>query len=163
VKMMYTKAFGAMIWIGEKLLSGVTKIPGLIKKAWGGVFGILTAPFRMAFNFISRAWNNTVGQLSWTIPGWVPIVGGNSISAPKLPQFHTGGHASGAMGGEFLAVLRAGERITPSSGGGGPVSLTVAGGGGTSAERMIVALILYLINSGAIKLKVTAGGRVVVA
>lgn len=155
VKDMYVKAFKLMIGIGERLLGAVTKIPGLIKKVWSGLFDILTAPFRAAFNFISRAWNNTVGKLSWTVPGWVPGIGGNSISVPKLPQFHQGGTASGAMGGEFLAVLRAGERVIPTGEGGGAMTLTVeAGGGGSSVEQKVAALVLDLIRSGAVKLVV---------
>jgi phage-related protein len=163
VKNMYVKAFNLMIGIGEKLLKAVTKIPGLIKKVWGGVFGILTAPFRAAFNFIARAWNATVGKLSWTVPSWVPGIGGNSIGVPNLPQFHTGGHASGAMGGEFMALLRAGERVVPTSGGGSQTVAVMAGGGGTSTDRKIAALLLELIRNGAIKLIVRNDGRVAVA
>lgn len=155
VKKMYTMAFNAMIMVGEKLLGAVTKIPGLIAKVWGGLFGILTAPFRAAFNFISRAWNGTVGRLSWSVPGWVPGIGGNSISAPTLPQFHSGGVASGAMGSEFLAVLRAGERVVPTAGGNGPMTVVVeAGSGGSSVERHVAALVLDLIRTGAVKLVV---------
>lgn len=162
VKDMYVKAFNLMISIGSKLVSAVTSIPGRLKKAFTGLFAIITSPFRAAFNFVARAWNNTVGQLSWSVPSWVPGIGGRSIGAPKLPMFHTGGTASGAMGREFLAVLRAGERVVPSGGGGAMTLVVAAGGGGTSAERMLIALILHLIRIGAIKLKVV-NGRVVPA
>lgn len=157
VKKMYVGAFNIMIGIGEKLLNAVTKIPGLIKKVWGGLFGILTAPFRMAFNFIARAWNATVGKLSWSVPSWIPGIGGNSISAPRLPQFHQGGTASGAMGGEFLAVLRAGERVIPSGGDDRSITVMVQGDGGKLAGAF-----LELVRNGAIKL-VVRNDRVAVA
>jgi hypothetical protein len=52
-------------------------IPGiLINEAFGGIFSIMTWPFRTAFNFIADAWNNTIGRLSWSVPGWVPGIGG---------------------------------------------------------------------------------------
>jgi hypothetical protein len=165
VKKMYVGAFNIMIGIGKKLVDAVTAVPGLIKKVWGGLFNILTAPFRLAFNFIADAWNNTVGKLSWSVPGWVPGIGGSTISVPNIPKFHQGGTVPGAPGQEVLALLQAGERVTPAGGstGGGLTLAVESGSGGTSAERMIVALILHLIRIGAIRLKVTAGGRVVVA
>lgn len=88
-------------------------LPGKIKSAFSNLFSIITAPFRSAFNFVSDAWNNTIGSLSWTVPSWVPGVGGNSISVPNLPKFHQGGTVPGAPGSEMMAILEAGEQITP--------------------------------------------------
>jgi hypothetical protein len=163
VKGVYVGAFNLMISIAKKLIDGVMSIPGKLKKAFSGLVDIITWPWRTAFNFISRAWNATVGQLSWTVPGWVPIVGGNSISAPKLPQFHQGGVASGAMGSEFLAVLRAGERVVPTGGGQGMTVAVVAGGGGSSAERKLTEVVLELFRKGSIKMVVLPNGRVAAA
>lgn len=163
VKKGFWAWWGIVSTVYGKIWSVLKALPGRIKTAFSSLFDIITAPFRAAFNFVADAWNNTIGRLSWTIPGWVPGVGGNSISAPKLPKFHTGGTASGAMGGEFLALLRSGERVVPTGGGGGSMALTVEGGdGGTSAEQLIARLILLLIRSGAIKL-VVRNGRVAVA
>ena len=48
--------------------------------------------FKEAFNAIARLWNSTVGQLSFSIPDWVPFgVGGKSWNAPKIPEFAEGG------------------------------------------------------------------------
>jgi hypothetical protein len=115
-------------------------LPGRIGGAFRGLFNIITGPFRMAFNFVARAWNNTVGRLRWSIPGWVPGIGGNSISAPTLPQFHTGGIASGAMGREFLAVLRAGESVSPVGGGGGGGELVIRSGGAPMDDLLVEIL-----------------------
>jgi hypothetical protein len=90
-------------------------IPGKIGDAFSRVKDLITAPFRAAFNFISDAWNNTIGRLSWTIPSWVPGVGGNSISAPRLPKFHDGGVVPGPRGSEMLALLEGGERVIPAN------------------------------------------------
>lgn len=86
-------------------------IPGKIGNAFSAVTNFLTAPFRSAFSAIAGLWNRTIGRLSWTIPDWVPGIGGNSISAPKLPTFHTGGNVlrTGA------AILQKGERVIPAS------------------------------------------------
>lgn len=92
-------------------------------------------PFLNAFNKVSDAWNNTIGKLRWTVPDWVPMIGGNTIAAPTLPKFkfHAGGVVPGAPGSEVMAVLQAGERVMPagSSGGSlGPDDLKFAHGAG---------------------------------
>lgn len=91
----------------------LTGLPGKIRSGFSGLFSIITSPFRSAFNFVADAWNNTIGSLSWTVPSWVPGVGGNSISVPNLPKFHDGGTVPGAPGSEMLAILEAGETVTP--------------------------------------------------
>jgi hypothetical protein len=47
----------------------IKKIPGWIGTAFSKVAGFITAPYRFAFNQIAKAWNNTIGRLSWTVPG----------------------------------------------------------------------------------------------
>lgn len=87
-------------------------IPDKIGSAFKSIYGFITAPFRLAFNFVSDAWNNTIGKLSWTVPSWVPFIGGNTISAPRLPKFHDGGMVvGGPEGTEVPAILKVGERV----------------------------------------------------
>jgi len=92
----------------------IKKIPGWIGTAFSKLGSAILAPFRWAFNKVSDAWNSTIGQLNWTVPGWVPGIGGNSIGVPHLPHFHSGiDSVPGAPGSEMLAVLQAGERVIP--------------------------------------------------
>ncbi|HEV8568931.1 MAG TPA: hypothetical protein VGQ92_17925, partial [Actinoplanes sp.] len=119
----FSKAWGAAWgWI-KKAASNVwewlKKVPGWIGTAFSKVTSFITAPFKAAFNTVADAWNNTVGRLSWSVPSWVPVIGGNSISVPHLPHFHSGGVVPGAPGSEMLAVLQAGERVIPAGGRGG--------------------------------------------
>ncbi len=89
-------------------------LPDLVFGVFRSVANFITAPFRAAFNFIADGWNNTIGRLSWTIPSWVPLIGGNTISAPKLPKlqaFHAGGIVPGPFGTEVPILARAGERV----------------------------------------------------
>lgn len=106
------KAFNNIV-AGIGIVKGwFTSIPGLIGDAFGGLFNIITSPFRAAFNAVSDIWNNTIGRLSWTVPSWVPFIGGNTISAPKLPKWHTGGMVTGGPeGAEVLGILKVGERV----------------------------------------------------
>src|SRR5690606_23711452 len=91
----------------RKLGEFILDIPGRIKSGFSRLKDIILAPFRAAFNAVSRAWNSTIGSLSWSVPSWVPGIGGNTISAPRLPEFHRGGVMPGS--GEGLAVLQGGE------------------------------------------------------
>jgi hypothetical protein len=100
------------------------KIPGWIGTAFSKVANFIAAPYKAAFNLIARAWNNTIGQLSWTVPSWIPGIGGNSISVPHLPTFHAGGVVGGVRGTPTMALLQAGEtvgNVTTSSPAGAPV------------------------------------------
>ena len=153
-------AWGAIKAAAVNVWNWLSGLPGKIGSAFGRVGNLISSPFRSAFNAVARAWNNTVGSLSWTVPGWVPFVGGNSISAPRLPEFHTGGIASGALGGEFLAVLKAGERVTGGNGGssgGGGVLTVQASGGGTTVERAMAEVVAELIRKKALTLLVIDG------
>lgn len=102
----------------QKVWDYFLSIPGKIKGTFASIADFIFTPFRWAFNKIADAWNNTIGRLAWSVPGWVPGIGGNSISAPHLPKFHQGGVVSGALGAETLAVLQAGEVVTAAGGGG---------------------------------------------
>lgn len=86
-----------------------------IENAFSTVADAIKGAFRSAFNAIANLWNSTVGRLSWTVPDWVPGIGGSTLSAPKIPTFHTGGRVPGAPGEEMVALLQAGERVIPAS------------------------------------------------
>jgi hypothetical protein len=103
----------------QKVWDYVLATPGKIKSAFSSAGSFISAPFRAGFNAISDAWNNTIGRLSWSVPDWVPYIGGNTISVPKLPHYHQGGIVPGGLGAETLAVLQSGERITAGAGGDG--------------------------------------------
>lgn len=118
-------------WIKDAAASTwefMKKIPGWIGVAFAKVADFITRPYRMAFNAISRAWNATVGQLSWTVPNWVPVIGGNTISVPKLPTFHSGGIIPGVVGTAVPFMGIAGERVSGIASRGGGTSVTVSAG-----------------------------------
>lgn len=103
------------------IVSFVRSIPGKFRSGMSRLAGVITAPFRAGFNAVARLWNNTVGQLHFSIPSWVPGIGGKGWSAPTLPTFHGGGIVPGPRGAEVLGVLQGGERVLPlgSEGAGG--------------------------------------------
>ena len=111
----YHKVTDGLGWVWDNIKRTIANL----KTAFSQITDFIFNPFRAAFNLVASAWNNTIGRLRWTVPNWVPFVGGNSISAPQLPHFHTGGIVPGGLGAETLAVLQAGERVVPGGSGGG--------------------------------------------
>ncbi|MEV6348574.1 hypothetical protein [Actinoplanes sp. NPDC051851] len=112
-------ASGAWDWIktsAGKAWDFLKKIPGWIGSAFKSVANAILWPYKTAFNGIARAWNATVGQLSWSVPSWVPFIGGNSISVPNLPTFHAGGTVPGAPGDYVPILAMAGERVSATGG-----------------------------------------------
>ncbi|XTZ16418.1 hypothetical protein ACQSSU_03175 [Micromonospora echinospora] len=136
----------AWAWGGIKKAASSTwdfikKIPDWTAAAFSKIADVITWPYRKAFNGIASLWNSTIGALSWTVPSWIPAIGGNTISVPDIPVFHSGGIMPGAPGQEGLALLEAGERITPTNqvNGGrsiGPDDLRMPSGAGLDAMFM---------------------------
>lgn len=100
----------------------IISIPGRIVDVFKSIGNAIAAPFKWAFNMIAGLWNNTVGRLSFTIPSWVPLIGGSGFSMPRLPTLATGGEIiqTGAV------MAHKGERIIPAS----VAGLTSGGTGG---------------------------------
>jgi hypothetical protein len=136
----------------------IRQIPGWIGSAFSRVAGAISSPFRAAFNFIASAWNNTIGRLSFTFPGWIPGIGGNSISVPQLPHFHSGGVVPGTPGSEQLAVLQAGERVTPASGAGGATVVQLPPGVLLSSDMLVEAVSRAVRGRGG-NVQLVLGGR----
>ncbi|MEU5721570.1 hypothetical protein ABZ783_07085 [Micromonospora sp. NPDC047738] len=150
IKSFTTKAFDWYI-----------SLPGKIWNAFKKIGGYISAPFKAGFNAVARAWNATIGRLSWTVPSWIPGIGGNSIGAPQLPTFHAGGRVPGAPGQEVLALLQAGETVS-SAAGGGVTRVEASGGSSSTLEQLLIEWLLFAIRTGKLKLTVH-GNRVAVA
>ena len=54
-------------------------------------------------------------------------VGGFTIGTPNIPYLHTGGIVPGMPGSDVLAVLQAGERVSPAGRGGGDIHIHFEG------------------------------------
>lgn len=117
--------------------------PGRIGGVMVSLSNVLTAPFRTAFNGIATLWNNTVGSLSFSVPDWVPGMGGNGFSMPRIPTFRAmGGAASGfvrvgEMGPETVLLPR-GSHVVPSHAG-GPGGTTVNVYADTNADPYAIS------------------------
>jgi hypothetical protein len=79
-------AIGWVIDKGQALVNWFTGLPGKIAGMGKSLLDALTWPYRTAFHWIAVAWNNTVGGLSFSIPKWVPEIGGKGFSMPHVPE-----------------------------------------------------------------------------
>lgn len=68
-----------------------------IKATMGFVADVITAPFKAAFRAVAGLWNNTVGKLSFSVPSWVPGIGGKGFDVPDIPMLAEGGIVNSAQ------------------------------------------------------------------
>jgi phage-related protein len=95
------------------------ELPGNLMAIGQRIADAIIWPYKTAFNAIARLWNSTVGQLSFSIPSWVPGMGGKGFAMPQLPTFHQGGTVPGNPGQAVPILAMAGETVSPAGGTGG--------------------------------------------
>ena len=118
----------------------------------GGVADVIFGPFKAAFNAIAKLWNNTVGKLSFTVPSWVPGIGGKGFDVPDIPMLAEGGIVNsatlamiGESGPEAVIPLDRASGMGLAGGGSTSITLNVNGGDPNSIVR---ALQQYTRNTG---------------
>lgn len=143
-------AWGGIRSAAESVWNWLKQVPGWIGGAFGKVADAVSWPFRKGFNTVADAWNATVGRLHWTVPSWVPFIGGDSISVPRLPHFHSGGIVPGPVGSDVLAVLQGGERVSAvGSALGGGVAISFGG----NVDGAFATAFMNLVRSGDIQIE----------
>lgn len=128
-------------------------VPGRIAGFFSGLADALTAPFRIAFAGVRALWNSTIGGFSFTVPNWIPGVGGNTFSIPYLARGGITGALAGRMAmvgehGRELVRLPVGSSVIPNGqtermlggGGGGRVVLELRSSG-SRLDDMLLALL----------------------
>jgi hypothetical protein len=142
-KMAFTAIAAAGVWLWNKIKA----IGSGIKSVFVRIASAISAPFRAAFNAVARLWNSTIGRLSWSVPGWVPIIGGNTISAPKLPTLHTGGRVPGTPGQSVVAMLQAGETVTAAGATGGTTAVIEIRSGGSRLDDLLTEVLMRAVRT----------------
>jgi hypothetical protein len=147
-----------------KVFEGVGKIAGTvfngIKAGFAGVVTAvsgyvngLVAVYKGLFNGIASVWNNTVGKLSFKIPGWVPVIGGKGFDVPNIPMLADGG----IVNSPTLALIgeRGPEAVVPLTGNNAPnmgnnITINVNGG---DPNAVVSALRSYMRTNGSIPIR----------
>lgn len=141
---IWKKSWGWIKDAASNVWDWMKKLPERLKNTFGKLAAFISAPFRIAFNGISDAWNNTVGRLHWTVPWWIPGLAGNTVDAPTLPKFHKGGTVPGAPGSEMMAILQAGETVSPAGQSSG--SIIEIRSGGSQLDDLLVDVLSRAIS-----------------
>jgi hypothetical protein len=122
-----------------------------------GYFSTVLGFYKTIFNGIASLWNNTIGKLSFKVPGWVPGFGGKGFDVPNIPMLANGGIVNkatlaliGESGPEAVVPLnRMGEF---GMGGGGNVTIHVNGG---DPQAVVDALRTYMFRNGSVPIRVS--------
>ncbi|MBK9296776.1 MAG: hypothetical protein IPN02_08020 [Candidatus Microthrix sp.] len=101
--------------VGEFLFNKGKDLMGGLLRGIGSAFTGLKDLAGGAFNWIAKIWNNTVGELSFTVPDIIGVPGrGETYSMPKLPtyeSFHTGGVVPGRRDQERTVTVLGQETV----------------------------------------------------
>ncbi|MGC1185112.1 MAG: phage tail tape measure protein [Candidatus Dormiibacterota bacterium] len=150
----FTSLAGDIGQVVSNIVGFFTGLPSKITGAFGTLANAITSPFKAAFDLVANLWNNTLGKLSFSIPGWVPVIGGDKFSLPKIPMLATGGMVTG----DGLAYLHAGEVVQnkqqqASASGGGDLIANFHGI--TSPQDIVNALRTFQQERGSLPLRTT--------
>lgn len=116
-------------------------VPGKFKSMARGLADAITSPYRVAFGAIKSLWNSTAGGFGFSIPDWVPQVGGNEFRIPEMAHGGiTGGLISVGEHGRELVRLPSGSTVYPH----GQSERMMAGGRGGGGD---VAMLQFFIDS----------------
>lgn len=95
---------------------------------------VITLPYTLAFRAIARLWNGSIGKLSFSVPGWVPGLGGKGFDVPDIPELANGGianagkmHLVGERGPELFIPGQSGRVVPNNAMGGGVVEVRFVG------------------------------------
>ena len=103
--------------IGKFIVNGLVGIFRAARDALGNIplFNSILNGAKSAFGFIARLWNATFAKIRFTVPNWVPGLGGKGFAIPPIPGFAEGGVIQPQPGGAIVRVAEAGrpERIEP--------------------------------------------------
>jgi hypothetical protein len=139
--------------IVDTVFSGIRTGFGLVVDYLKFVAGI----YKEIFNGIAKAWNNTIGKLSFSIPNIPGLPGrGTKIEVPKIPMLAQGGIVTGptlAMIGEAgpEAVVPL-DRYRDGMGGGNNITINVNGG---DPNAVVDALRTYMFRNGSVPIRVS--------
>jgi hypothetical protein len=118
-------------------------------------FNLMLTVFKSIFNGIATVWNSTIGKFSFTVPSWVPGIGGKGFAMPDIPMLADGGIVTGptlAMIGE-----RGPEAVIPLTGrnagaGMGDTNVTIQVNGG-DPNAVVAALRTYMRQNGSVPIR----------
>ena len=158
IKWYFVGMWGVAKQVFGWIVDTITSTVATVGRVFGTVVDAITGPFKAAFNGVARLWNNTVGKFSFTVPSWVPGIGGKGFDMPDIPMLANGGIVTSPT---LAMISESGpEAVIPLSklgsmgfGGGSNITVNVNGGDPNSVVR---ALQQYVRLNGAVPITTRA-------
>lgn len=97
-------------WISDRvggMINIFKGVPDKVGHLWYGIFDGLKGAWREVIQFFKDTWNNSIGGFGFSIPSWVPGIGGESWT---VPYFKAVGGPLG-MGGLAAVIGEAGTEL----------------------------------------------------
>ena len=144
--------------VAETIYDNWKEYAGLVGDILGTFFDPLQTAAELIFGAIATAWNSTVGGFGFSVPGWIPEIGGKEFRIPEIPELADGGIVSrptlaliGEAGPEAVIPLdRAGSM--------GTTNIQVVMPAGSDGDDVVRALQEYQRRRGSIPIT-TSGAR----
>jgi len=143
--------------IKDTVMAVFSGIYNSIRTTMGFIADVITAPFKAAFKAVAWLWNNTIGKLSFRVPGWVPGIGGKGFDVPDIPMLAQGGIVTsptlamiGEAGPEAVIPL---NRAGGMGMGGNTITVNVQG---ADPNAVVAALQRYVRISGPVPVNIRA-------
>lgn len=89
----------------DKVMNFIAGLPGKITNIGRFMWDGLKIGLKVVLNSIAGLWNRFADTFSFTIPDWVPGVGGKGWSLPHMPTFAGGGQLQGPGTGTSDSLL----------------------------------------------------------
>lgn len=84
----FVHAWDSIKYIVDQLVGAWRWFVDSLRWLFNQVYDIITYPFRRAMDAIKWLWNNTIGGFGFTMPSWMPGIGGKEF---RIPEMATGG------------------------------------------------------------------------
>lgn len=114
---LVTKAQEVWTGVREKftgMVNFVKGLPGAITNAAKGMWDGLKNGLLDALRWIADKWNRMTDALSFTIPEWIPEIGGKQWHLPKAPAFDVGGYTGNVPINRIAGVVHGDEFVIKS-------------------------------------------------
>jgi TP901 family phage tail tape measure protein len=151
----------------------VSAVPKDLARLWDGCFDGLKAAWSGVIQWVRDTWNGSIGGFGFDIPSWVPGIGGESWTIPKLASGGvtlTGGSVWVGERGPELLTLPPGASVRPltrpdmlPAAAGEPsglnVAVTVNVAGSVRAERDLAKAVAVAVRDEIRQIARRNGGR----
>lgn len=100
---------------GTDIVNFFTSLPGQLASVGAHMWDWMLDGLKLIEHGIADIWNNSIGSLSFHVPSWVPGIGGDGFSMPKIPYMALGGTTAASM--PYIVGERGPEMFVPQSAG----------------------------------------------